>query len=157
MPRETNEPKKTWSKAARKTLVELYLDGMDIDWLSKHFEVQPNELVLQLSELLLEISNPVQDTGAKNYGKTWTWVDNSKLWRMYAVRTPIPQIAAKLGRDELGVCFRLLSEQMVVLPRKIVKEFNLDEDDFAVQPEASPPVSVCSRCLDVSLYCRCYF
>lgn len=130
---------------------------MDIDWLSKYFEAQPNEIVHQLSELLLEISNPIQDTGAKNYRKTWTWVDNSKLWRMYAVRTPIPHIAAKLGRDELGVCFRLLSEQMVVLPRKIVKEFNLDEDEFAVQPEASAPVSVCSRCLDVSLYCRCYF
>lgn len=157
MPKNKLSVPPPWSVSKTRALLDLYLDGMDIGLLSKHFEVQPNEIVLQLSELLLEISNPLQDAGAKNYGKTWTWVDNSKLWRMYAVRTPIPQIAAKLGRDELGVCFRLLSEQMVVLPRKIVKEFNLDEDEFAVQPEASPPVSVCSRCFDVSLYCRCYF
>lgn len=155
MLRRTNEPKKAWTKAARKALVELYLDGMDIAWLSKHFEGQPYEIVLQLSELLLEISNPIQDTGAKNYGKTWSWVDNSKLWRMYAVRTPIPQIAAKLGRDELGVCFRLLSEQMVVLPRKIVEEFNLDEDDFAVELDEKPSPSVCSFCFDVVIYCKC--
>ena len=136
-------------------LLDLYLDGMDIELLAVHFQETPRNIVVRLSELLLGVPNPIQNPKAKNYGKTWNWAEISRLRRMYAVRIPISRIAETLGRDELGVCFRLLSEQMIVLPKKLVKEFNLDEDCFGVGSEKKPSKSVCSSCSDVVIYCKC--
>jgi uncharacterized iron-regulated protein len=155
--RRTNEPKKAWTKAARKALVELYLDGMDIDLLASHFNKTQHEIVFKLSEILLGVANPKQDSSAKKYRKPWTWAEKSKLWRLYAVRNPIHLIAEKLGRDELGVCFKLLSEQIVILPRRVVEKYDLDQDDFAVESESDYKVPVCSNCLDVVMYCKCKF
>lgn len=153
---DTNIPHK-WTRSNTRELLDLYLDGMDIGLLSKCFEVTPDEIVVKLSGLLLDRNQPLRDKDAKNFGKPWNWVHDSKLWRMYALRTPIPQMAANLERDELGVCFRLLSEKMVIMPRRIVEEFDLNEEDFALELEKAPSISVCSRCFDVSLFCKCYF
>ena len=144
-----------WDEDTVRELVLSYLDGMDIDLLASHFNKTQHEIVFKLSEVLLGVSNPKQDTRAKRYRKPWTWAEKSKLWRLYAVRNPIHLIAAKLGRDELGVCFKLLSEQIVILPRHVVEKYDLDQDDFAVQSESDYKVPVCSNCLDVVMYCKC--
>ena len=136
-------------------LLELYLDGMDIEFLASHLELRGREIVRKLSELLLGRDQPEQDPLARNYRKPWHWGDNSKLWRMYAVGVPIPTIADKLGRDELGICYRLLSKQYVIVPRAIVEKYQLDQDNFALESDSIFRVRTCPKCLDVVVYCKC--
>ena len=146
-----------WDHPTTKELVLLYLDGMEIELLASHFQMTAHEIVDKLSELFFDLPEPVQDTSATNYKKPWQRAETSKLWRLYAVRNSIPDIAEKLGRDELGVCYKLLTEQMVILPRNLADDYGLDEEEFHVESTADPKAEVCSTCLDVVLYCKCYY
>ena len=140
-----------------KELLELYLDGMEIDLLASHMNFTNWEIVRKLSELLFDVRSPQHDPSARNYRQRWNWVDNSKLWRMYAVGIPIPSIAKKLGRDEMGICYRLLTEQLIVVPKATVSKYKLDESDFATENLHGEAAKICPHCLDVIGYCKCYF
>ena len=140
-----------------KELLELYLDGMELDLLSSHLNLSKREVVRKLSELFFNIEHPEQNAEAPNYGKHWNWGDSSRLWRMHALGNPVRVIAEKLGRDELGVCYRLLSENLVIVPSSIVQKYELDEDNFATDPAPEQSVKTCSNCLDLVAYCRCYY
>ena len=146
-----------WSEPATKELVELYLDGMELELLSSHFQMTVHEIVAKLSELFFAVPEPMQDTSAANYKKPWHGAETAKLWRLYAVRNPIPKIAEKLGRDELGVCYKLLTEQMVILPRSLAEVYGFDEDEFHVESKSDDNAKVCPICLDVVPYCKCYY
>lgn len=147
-----------WSRHRDKELLELYLDGMDFALLANHFDETPRTVVAELSRLILDCAAPSSDPSAPHYGKPWNQLELGFLWKAHALGHSIPKIAARLGRDELGVCFRILSEQMVVLPRSVVEDFGLDDESFACEmtlpPEANVP-TLCSCCLDVVLYCKC--
>ena len=140
-----------------KEVLELYLDGMDIALLSSHLNLTRREVVRKLSGLLFGLEFPSQNPDARNYQKTWSWADNSRLWRMYAVGIPVQIIAHKLDRDELGICFRLLTENFVVVPATVVEKYKLDQENFATDSDPKPDVKICSTCLDVVPYCKCYY
>ena len=151
------DPEPLWDDAAVKELVVLYLDGMDLELLASHFQMTAHEIVFKLSDLFFGLPEPIQDTSAANYKKPWNGAETTKLWRLYAVRNPIPKIAEKLGRDELGVCYKLLTEQMVILPRRLAEEHGFDEEEFHVESESDQKAKVCPTCLDVIIYCKCYY
>lgn len=110
-----------------KELLELYLEGMDVKLLSSHFNCKSREIISLLSELLLGIENPQRDTTAKRYGKKWDFIEDCTFRKMFALgRSPI-EIAAQLTRDELGVCYRVLTRILVVVPPEIVERFKLDQ------------------------------
>ena len=140
-----------------KELLELYLDGMDIVLLSSHLNLKTREVVRKLSELLFGLEFPIQNPEAQNYQKTWCWAEDSRLWQMYAVGIPVKVIAHKLGRDELGTCYRLLTENLVIVPRTVVEKYKLDQENFATDSDPKPDVKICSTCLDVVPYCKCYY
>ena len=140
-----------------KELLELYLDGMEIDLLSSHLALKRREVVIKLSGLLFGLESPTQNPEAQNYQKTWSWAENSRLWRMYAVGIPVQVIAHKLGRDELGICYRLLTENLIVVPATVVEKYKLDQENFATDSDPKPDVKICSTCLDVVPYCKCYY
>ena len=139
-----------------KDLLELYLDGMDLDLLSSHLNVGREEIVRKLSGLFFRLEFPTQDPDAPNYRKKWSWAETSRLWRMYAVGIPVQVIARTLGRDELGICYRLLTENLVVVPATVVEKYKLDEENFAIDSDQKTGVKICSTCLDVVPYCKCY-
>lgn len=140
-----------------KELLVLYLDGMELDLLSAHLNTEQREIVRKLSELFFGIAQPEQNPTTPNYGKPWNWADRSRLWRMHAIGAPVSAIAEKLGRDELGICYRLLSENLVVVPIEVVSRYSLDADDFAVSTGVEQEVRTCSNCLDVVPYCKCNY
>ena len=144
-----------WTFAMEKELLELYLDGMDIVLLSSHLNLTRREVVRKLSGLLFGLEFPTQNPDALNYQKTWSWAETSRLWRMYAVGIPVQVIAHKLGRDELGICYRLLTENLVVVPATVVEKYKLDEENFATDSDQKTAVKICSVCLDVVPYCKC--
>ena len=138
-----------------KEVLELYLDGMDIALLSSHLNLTRREVVRKLSGLLFGLEFPTQNPDALNYQKTWSWAETSRLWRMYAVGISVQVIAHKLGRDELGICYRLLTENLVVVPATVVEKYKLDEENFATDSDQKTDVKICSACLDVVPYCKC--
>ena len=138
-------------------LLDLYLDGMEIDLLVSHLNLTNSEIVRKLSELLFDVSSPERNPLAKKYRQRWNWAEDSKLWRMYAVGIPIQTIAQKLSRDEMGICYRLLTKHMVVVPKATVSKYKLDKGDFAIETRSEKDVKICSYCLDVVGYCKCYF
>ena len=150
-------PEPLWDEPTAKELVMLYLDGMEIELLASHFQMTAHEIVFKLSDLFFGLPEPIQDTSAANYKKPWNGAETTKLWRLYAVRNPIPKIAEKLGRDELGVCYKLLTEQMVILPRRLAEEHGFDEEEFHVESQSDDKIKVCPTCLDVVPFCKCYY
>lgn len=138
-------------------LLELFLDGMEIDLLASHMNFTTREVVKKLSELLFEVNSPQHNPSAQKYRQRWNWADDSRLWRMYAVGMPIRTIAEKLGRDEMGICYRLLTEQLVVVPQATVSKYKLDQADLAIENWQGKDAKICPHCLDVIGYCKCYF
>jgi hypothetical protein len=55
---------------------------------------------------------------------------------MFALGRPPIEIAAQLNRNELGVCYRVLTRILVVVPHEIVERFKLDH---AYTPTALKP------------------
>lgn len=138
-----------------KELLDMYLLGMDIDLLSTHLNLSTRTVVVKLSELLLDSPNPAQNTKAENYRKPWSWADDSRLWRMYAIGASVRSIADSLGRDELGVCYRLIAENLLIVPKTVVKKYKLDDENFATDSDSKAEVKTCPTCLDVIWYCKC--
>lgn len=117
-----------WSYASQKELLELWVGGMDLELLARHLNRKQLEVIVKLSELILKAPRPLADSSAPYFRKPWDYVQNSELRRLYALGNKPSEIADALGRDELGICFRLLSNFELVIPRAVIKRFRLDED-----------------------------
>lgn len=118
-----------WSYTSQKELLELWVDGMDLELLARHLNRKRLEVIVKLSELILKAPQPSADSSAPYFRKPWDYFHNSELRRLHALGKKPSDIADALGRDELGVCFRLLSNFDLVIPRAVVKRFHLDEDE----------------------------
>jgi hypothetical protein len=130
--RDSSDPEPAWSYTAQKELLELWLDGMDLELLARHLNRKQLEVMVKLSELILKAPQPVADSSAPFFRKPWDYFHNSELRRLHALGKTPSDIADALGRDELGVCFRLLSNFELVIPRGVVKRFHLDEDETSI-------------------------
>jgi hypothetical protein len=143
-----------WTFSMGGELLEPYLDGMELDLLSSHLNTSNREVVGRLSALLFKVEHPQQNPTATNYKKPWNWGESSKPWRMYAVRTPIGEIAEKLERHGLGICYRLLSENLIILPCDVVAKYELDREGFGDETQNEGRVKFRSNCLDVVVDCK---
>ena len=112
-----------------KELLELWVDEMDLELLARHLNRKQREVILKLSELIMKAPQPVADSSAPYFRKPWDYLQNSELRRLYALGKKPSEIADALGRDELGICFLLLSNFELVIPRAVIKRFHLDEDE----------------------------
>tara|TARA_B110000503_G_C7053269_1_gene373272 strand:+ start:470 stop:1027 length:558 start_codon:yes stop_codon:yes gene_type:complete len=126
--RKSSNPEQRWSYGSQKELLELWADGMDLELLARHLNRRQLEVIEKLSELILKTPQPVADSSAPYFRKPWDYLQNSELRRLYALGKKPSEIAVALGRDGLGVCFRLLSNFELVIPRAVIKRFHLDED-----------------------------
>jgi hypothetical protein len=127
--RDSSDPEQGWDYTSQKELLELWVGGMDLELLARHLNRERREVVVKLSELILKAPQPVVDSSARYFRKPWDYFHNSELRRLYALGKKPSEIADALGRDELGVCFRLLSDFELVIPRAVTKRFNLDEEE----------------------------
>ena len=150
-----------WTKSMNKELLELYLDRMPGPMMAHYFGCSERDLVRQIACLVLDKKKIRSDRSAPRYGEEWTWRDDQVLRREFQLGKPINQIAEALGRDELGVAFRILAFFEPQIPAAIVEKYGLD-NAAAVIPSQSPLqgddprfVRVCSECHDVIPFCKC--
>jgi hypothetical protein len=101
------------------------------------------------------------DKSAPRYGAEWTWRDDQVLRHEFQLGKPIDHIATTLGRDELGVAFRILAFFEPQIPSAVVEKYGLDESPSVVEAASLSQgddfgfVKVCSECHDVIAYCKC--
>ena|GEM_PF-2145372 len=116
-----------WNRDSRRELVDLYLRQMGLPFLAQHFEVSQRDLVRELSKLLLDVTEPYENRFVKNYGAKWNMVDDEKLQVCFRRGYSIAEISRLLGRDALGICFRILSNFDVVVPKETYSNLGLEE------------------------------
>jgi len=150
-----------WTKSMNKELLELYLDRMPGPMMAHYFGCSERDMVRQIACLVLGKKKIKSDKSAPRYREEWTWRDDQVLRREFQLGKPIDQIAATLGRDELGVAFRILAFFEPQIPAAVVAQYGLDEA-ASVVPLSSPLqgddprfVRVCSECRDVIPFCKC--
>ena len=154
--------KKTkWTKSMNKELLELYLDRMPGPMMAHYFGCSERDMVRQIACLVLGKKKIKSDRSAPRYGVEWSWRDDQVLRREFQLAKRIDQIAATLGRDELGVAFRILAFFEPQLPSTVVEKYGLD-DAPGMLPSSCPQqgdepryVRVCSECHDVVPFCKC--
>lgn len=89
-------------------VVELYISRLNIWAISQALGVESKDVGRILAIRVLRQSEPLVDEQAENFGQFWTDEDSASLESQYLDGVPIEKIAANLGRDKLGVCFRVL-------------------------------------------------
>lgn len=150
-------PKKEWTEEEYRELLGLYVDGASPTFMAQLFSCKTSDIVKELSALVLNADHVESNPLAPNYGNRWSWGEEDFLQRELQLRTPIAKIARFLGRDDLGVAFKIL-EKRPQLPRRTIEKFQLGTLSNAKSPlEGDQPkfVLICSTCDDVVLYCKC--
>lgn len=71
--------------------------------------------------MIFGLGGKLVNENAPNFGKGWTSIDTSKFNDLYAQGQPIPKIADNLGRDQLGVCFRVFNHDHPSIPLQFVR------------------------------------
>jgi len=117
-----------WSQAEKRELLELYLEGMDIEMLSWHFGRKAFQIYAELMDLLFGLRNPTKDETAPRYGQRWELLEDRLLVSLYQKAWRIEKIAKELGRDVPGAAIRLINNWWVVCPRETAEELGLNED-----------------------------
>ena len=151
------QPGKEWSEPERRDLLEFYIDGAAPFLMAQLFGCKVADVVKELGSLVLGASDIERDENAPNYGRPWDWHDDHLLQREYQLRRPLARIAKLLGRDPLGVAFRML-DMRPPIPQGTIKKYGLDKISKSIGPlEGDEPqfVKLCAECLDVPLYCKC--
>lgn len=89
-------------------VVELYFSRLNIWAISHAMGVDAKDVGRTLAIRVLGQSEPLVDEEAENFGQFWTDEDSTALENQYLEGLTIERIAKNLGRDKLGVCFRVL-------------------------------------------------
>lgn len=128
--REGMSPPGAWERAMHRELVELYVDGMDIEMLGSHFQKKTQEIYAELIALLFGVTDPQENPAAPRFRKRWEPLEDSELIRLYRRSLPVQEIAEQLGRDVPGVAMRLINSWWVVCPPEVANNLGLNENDL---------------------------
>jgi hypothetical protein len=89
-------------------VVEFYFSRLNIWAISQAMGVEAKDVGRTLAIRVLGQTEPLVDEGAENFGQFWTDEDSATLEDQYLDGVSIEKIAKNLGRDKLGICFRVL-------------------------------------------------
>lgn len=152
-------PRFIWTRAMSKELLELYLNRMPGPMIANYFGCSEREVIRQVARLILGVKRAASDKNAPRFGEKWSWRDDQILFREYQLGASPLKIASTLGRDELGVVFRILTLIPPRIPRSIVNKYGLNhrlqEPKGPFHELRTESVKVCSHCQDVIEYCKC--
>ena len=98
----------SWSRGERKELAWGYEAGMDIPLLATLLGYSPREVVRELSRQAFSMPTPSENRKASRYGACWELAEVERLVEGFQHGVAPTDIARELGRDELGVCWRIL-------------------------------------------------
>lgn len=147
-----------WSEVERKALIEFYVSRMPLKTVAQLFDCSTDDVVRELARLLLRANSLRRDENSPNYGKHWSWIEDQLLTRDFQLRRPIKEIARRLGRDSMGIAYRVLETLSPQIPPKWAKELSSgphSEGSSRHDDAVGSAATICSECLDVTAYCKC--
>ena len=123
---QKQQPKfKKWNRKSRTNLLWLYLGGASSYVIAEQMGIEPAEAVSELSRLVLGATGELVDESAPRFGTTWTPSDHDALTLHYRMGLSLEQVAAAIGRDQLGAAFVIFSKHSPPVPKKIIKKYSL--------------------------------
>ncbi|MGP4033841.1 YqaJ viral recombinase family protein [Pseudarthrobacter sp. 1C304] len=96
-----------WTSSEKSRLAFLYREGVPLYDLGNIVGATDRAVVFELTRLLLNSEAPLVDPSAEHFGTAWSSEDISNLADAYYDGVWLPSVALELGRDQLGVAFRL--------------------------------------------------
>lgn len=116
----------SWTEAMTTELLELYLTGFTLSMLADHFRIATPRIVRHLSEVMWGDSDLVADSSKPRHQKTWAPQEiHFLITQMQVGRTPT-EISALMGRDSLGIAFKLFDALPVPIPRSVLESYGID-------------------------------
>ena len=98
----------SWSSEERRELLWGYEAGMDIPLLATLLDFSPREVVRELSRQAFSMPTPSENRKAPRYRANWEPAEVDRLIEGFQQGVTPTGIARQLGRDELGVCWRII-------------------------------------------------
>jgi hypothetical protein len=148
-----------WTTSETSRLLFLYGDGVPLYELGIVIGATDRAVVFELTRQLLNSERPLVDPSAEQFGRLWSSDDISNLEDAYYDGVWLPSVALKLGRDQLGVAFRLFECRLpsvihftedlawLDMPSEIAQEFPTS----TVEPHHPPVVAGTGQPLAASL------
>ena len=97
-----------WSPEERGELLWDYEMGMDIPLMATLLDYSPREIVRELSRQVFSMPTPSENRKAPRYRANWEPAEVERLIEGFQQGVAPTDIARELGRDELGVCWRII-------------------------------------------------
>ncbi|WP_229992837.1 YqaJ viral recombinase family protein [Arthrobacter sp. Bi26] len=145
-----------WTTSETSRLLFLYGEGVPLYELGDIVGATDRAVVFELTRQLLNSEAPLVDPLAEHYGNYWSSDDISNLTDAYYDGVWLPSIARGLGRDQLGVAFRLFECRLpgvtnfahdlawLDVPIATLQRFpirTIEPNQPAVSPVASQPLA----------------
>lgn len=108
-----------------KLLLEKYIHGFGIYDLADKVGCTPALAVDTLSRIIFDLEGDLVDETAENFGNSWTKREVQTLYESYRESKTIPEIAVLLGRDQLGVCFKVFTYLVPPVPKPQLLRYGL--------------------------------
>ncbi|MER3389264.1 MAG: hypothetical protein RJQ01_04450 [Microcella sp.] len=97
-----------WSEADDKKLLRSYLKTRNIAGTAIELKVDQRQVAARLVRLLLEPDGDIHDQTVENWGKNYKAADTRLMLQMWNEGDGLLAIATELGRDQLGIGWKLL-------------------------------------------------
>lgn len=108
-----------------KEALELYLTGFSLAMLARHFYVAPTQVVRWLALAVFDEDQLEEDSSKDRHQMTWDRYELRFLAsQMQLGRTPT-EISALMGRDALGIAFKLFTSFPVPIPKHVQEQFGV--------------------------------
>lgn len=129
-PRENSQmlpEQKAWSRQESHLLLEAYSSGRSIERLARLCDAEARAVVTELARWLLVTTGELVDSSAPRFMDVWSSHDFETLRSDYRDGRPLAPLAKRLGRDQLGVAFKLFEDHRPVVSAKLMSSFTIKE------------------------------
>lgn len=116
--------KVTWGRTDSHLLLEAYSVGRELVALARMFDVTEADVVAELCRWLLNATGELADDTCENFGKYWTFADEQAVFSQFDQGVELRELARSVGRDQLGVAFRLFSAHKPVVRAQLLRQLS---------------------------------
>jgi hypothetical protein len=106
--------------------LKMYCQGRDVFAIAENLARNSNDVVATLGVHMFGLEGALVDASAENWGKGWDSESKTTMTTLVRAGKSIDEICESLGRDRLGVLYRIFSGLNPVVPSRVMKAFKVD-------------------------------
>lgn len=132
-------PMPEWTSASTTELLELYMAGFSLSMLSDHFRRNTESIVRRLSAVIFDDHRLERDPSKPRHQKTWAKQEIDFLVRQVQRSRKPSEISRLMGRDSLGIAYKMLESFPIPIPRSVLKHYGVNTDMEPLDLETLDP------------------